>query len=478
MNEKVVKKCSRCKIIKPLDQFENVSRKKGSFTPSITCRSCKEGKEPCYVGKICTKWNTYKKLECFEKKSDEGYKKRCKICDGYYHRQIKRCEVCGEKYYAKNSKIKHCSSLCAGVSKIRKYSEKTNPNQFFTIGSTGEIYILKDYVCSTHRNDTRAFWFIFENSKKQRIAIPLNKIDGNVITDKIGSKEEKKGIRGELIKSKFFKGQLIGSQVVKDIVVTSKTGKFEYATRCIYCGFNYKTIYYFQEKRFEGKLTEERDLNGKCKCCETGKAIVPTKNSLFANQDKFLFSVINKEEIERTKYIGVKTNVKLGVICPCCGEEKRVCAKDVIKNQSIGCNCGRGTSYPEKIFIEMLKQLRVKFIKEYNSNNFLEGTNRRYDFYIPSKNLIIEAHGEQHYTEVEKWGSLEHTQKNDVYKKEMALDYGIENYIVIDCRKSEVDYIKQNIMISKLSKIFDLTNIDWQLCHEYATGIYKGTREE
>lgn len=38
---------------------------------------------------------------------------------------------------------------------------------------------------------------------------------------------------------------------------------------------------------------------------------------------------------------------------------------------------------------------------------------------------------------------------------------GIEKYIVIDCRHSKIEWIKNNIMNSSLNGIFALNNIDW-----------------
>lgn len=476
MKEGVVKKCSRCCIIKPLSEFDNASQRKKSFKPYKVCRDCRQGKEPPYAGRVCSCCRIYKRNECFEKDKKGKYKKRCKICTGFYKNNIKQCCRCGRNFFSEKLTVKYCSNACESHSKLKKFLKNVDTNSHFILKNTNEKYYLKGYSKNKNKNDKDNIWFIFENKNKIQIATKVNNIlEENIIVADIGKKMKKISSKG-VKESKYFIGQLIGTQLVQKIYAPSRG--FEYACRCIRCGFDYKKSYYNQEKMINGRLTPEREMNGKCKFCETGYAIIPDKNSAYAIYDNYLFEVIDNSELERLKTVGIYSSVKVKVICPKCGEKKINSIKDIVKNQSIGCSCGKGTSYPEKIFIEMLKQLRVKFIKEYNSNNFLEGTNRRYDFYIPSKNLIIEAHGEQHYTEVEKWGSLEHTQKNDVYKKEMALDYGIENYIVIDCRKSEVDYIKQNIMISKLSKIFDLTNIDWQLCHEYATGIYKGTREE
>ena len=36
--------------------------------------------------------------------------------------------------------------------------------------------------------------------------------------------------------------------------------------------------------------------------------------------------------------------------------------------------------------------------------------------------------------------------------------------IRIDCQKSEMEYIKNNILQSELSDLFDLSNIDWRRC--------------
>ena len=59
----------------------------------------------------------------------------------------------------------------------------------------------------------------------------------------------------------------------------------------------------------------------------------------------------------------------------------------------------------------------------------------------------------------EKWESKTKL-KIDLYKQNLALINGIENYIIIDCSKSDLDYIKPNILKSKLNEMFDLNNIN------------------
>jgi hypothetical protein len=57
-------------------------------------------------------------------------------------------------------------------------------------------------------------------------------------------------------------------------------------------------------------------------------------------------------------------------------------------------------------------------------------------------------------------------------KKELALNNGIkeENYIIIDCRESTLEWIKNNengILNSKLADLFDLSKIDWLVAEEF-----------
>ena len=123
-----------------------------------------------------------------------------------------------------------------------------------------------------------------------------------------------------------------------------------------------------------------------------------------------------------------------------------------------------GISIPEKFMWNVLKELNIEFKTQLNKKDFDWCQNYKYDFYIPSLNMVVETHGEQHYEE-SVWGSsrtLEEEQLNDRLKKELALNNNIKNYVVIDCRKSELDWLKENV-IKELDNYFDLSNIDWRL---------------
>lgn len=92
----------------------------------------------------------------------------------------------------------------------------------------------------------------------------------------------------------------------------------------------------------------------------------------------------------------------------------------------------------------------------------------RYDFYIPSINCIIETHGKQHYEESPRGRSLSEEEKNDYNKQKIALENGMK-FIVIDCRKSNREFIKKSIYKSEMKKLFDLSKVNWFKCEEFAT---------
>lgn len=155
--------------------------------------------------------------------------------------------------------------------------------------------------------------------------------------------------------------------------------------------------------------------------------------------------------------------------CPDCGNILFKSPNTVFR-QGLSCHvCGDGISYSEKYMISILNQLNIEYLHDV-ATNWSNG--RRYDFYIDSLNLIIETHGLQHYED--SFNNFKQSKKNnrslleeienDKYKKQMAINNGIKNYIQLDCRVSNSEYIKKSILDSYLSEIFDLSYIDWHKC--------------
>lgn len=183
---------------------------------------------------------------------------------------------------------------------------------------------------------------------------------------------------------------------------------------------------------------------------------------------------------------------KVFIKCPNCGKEKLLNFNSFRKN-GISCfRCSDGISYPEKVMYNLLKKLGADFIYQFNNTNKNWCSNYKYDFYIQSLNCIIETHGIQHYQKsFETCGgnSLQYEQQNDILKEKLAKQNNIKYYIVIDCRYSNIDYIKNNILKSELTELFDLSKIDWleidkqsqnslvkQACDLWSNGIHN-TRE-
>jgi len=191
-------------------------------------------------------------------------------------------------------------------------------------------------------------------------------------------------------------------------------------------------------------------------------------NSISNTNPELIKYLINKEDAH--KYSMGSTKIQLPIKCPDCGYEKKKTMGD-LKRQGFCCpKCSDGKSYPEKFFFNFLEQLLNKNFKTQLSKKTFKWCGKyKYDFYIIEINGICEVGGLQHYEEIKGWKlSLEEVQENDKQKEILAKANGIENYIIIDCRKSNLEWIRNNIMQSKLPKLlnFKEEDIDWLKCHE------------
>ena len=160
--------------------------------------------------------------------------------------------------------------------------------------------------------------------------------------------------------------------------------------------------------------------------------------------------------------------------CPDCGKVKNNSTPiySIHNYHSIGCGCSDGKSYPNKFIECFIMQLNINYEIE---KSFKWSDRKIYDDYIEDMSCIIENHGSGHYERCfEKVfnGSrtLEEEHENDKYKKLLAKQNGIKHYIVLDCRKSKLEWIKKSVMKSELPTLFNFNeeDIDWLKCHEYA----------
>jgi len=243
---------------------------------------------------------------------------------------------------------------------------------------------------------------------------------------------------------------------------------------------------------YEDIITEGNLKQGKgCSVCKGG-VVKAGVNDIGTTDIWMLDYLLDKDDAFKYS-IGSSKLIKCK--CPICGYKKEIKA-DTIKFHGYGCPiCSDHISFGEKLIINLLIELDIDFKKEktfkwskniFSQNDKLKGS-KRYDFYVNSLNTIIEAHGKQHYSSnfcYKDSKSLKEEKENDKIKEEIAKENGIKNYIIIDCRISDLDFIKSNIIDSKLNELFDLSNIDWNkilllakgnllisTCNLYAEGL-------
>lgn len=165
---------------------------------------------------------------------------------------------------------------------------------------------------------------------------------------------------------------------------------------------------------------------------------------------------------------------KVEWLCPDCDNIIKKEVIDIVQN-GLRCNkCGDGFPYGEKFVVSLLSQMKIEF---YHRHTFEWGKDKEYDFFIPNNKCIIEVHGKQHY-EDSCFGNMKNKTKyidvhnNDIEKQKLALSNGIEHYIIINVMCSSFNWIKNSILNSELSNIYNLSNVDWILCQTNALKSY------
>lgn len=138
------------------------------------------------------------------------------------------------------------------------------------------------------------------------------------------------------------------------------------------------------------------------------------------------FIEVHKEEYEYCENTYINSNEKMEIICKKHGVFLQTPTNH---KQGNGCPVCR-SSTGEKEITHLLNDLGVEFEHQ---KKYKKLGRKRFDFFIPSINTILEYNGIQHYEPIEHFGgikSLKNTQKRDKIKKQYCLDNGI-NYEII-----------------------------------------------
>ena len=172
------------------------------------------------------------------------------------------------------------------------------------------------------------------------------------------------------------------------------------------------------------------------------------------------------------KYADYSVNSKkmATVICPLCQKQHSVSIRTIaIRGNTFCPKCCDNYSYPERLMASILDELGIKFKPQYTSSWTRQ---YRYDFYFiySEKQYIVEMDGGIGHGH--KKGKL--TPKEsllvDKEKDNLAISNGC-TVIRIDCdygNENRFDVIRNNIIKSEMSLIFDFSKIDWEKCNQDA----------
>lgn len=250
--------------------------------------------------------------------------------------------------------------------------------------------------------------------------------------------------------------------------------------------------YKCKQDGYVGHMSEYHLIEGqKCPVC-TGRVAMRGVNDVATTHPEIAMLFWDKNDSEKyTAHSSRKTYFR----CPKCGDRINMIIYNVT-NRGLSCRrCGDSFSYPEKFVYNLLQQAssfhsenrllyNFELQKTFSWSKNIQHDNPKlsgdkvYDFYIPIQNeIIIETHGRQHFEQCSFHTSgssrtLQEEQENDFVKYSIALQNSIsdDRYVVLDCRKSNVEFIKHSIMASNLPLLLDFTeqDIDWDKCNRFA----------
>lgn len=229
-----------------------------------------------------------------------------------------------------------------------------------------------------------------------------------------------------------------------------------YKYKCNKCGYD------------EGWVIESALLrgNGCSCCCHNPQVTIKGINDLATTHPWMIPYFVNIEDCYNHTY---SSGDKVLMKCPDCGKIKdnKVKIYNLYNKKSIGCSCGDGIKYPEKFMMEFLNQLGIKYTYQYMPEWIKP---KRYDFYfeLNNKKYIIETDGSFHKKDNTMSGQTKkESEFVDNEKDRLAIEHDIK-VLRIKTYESDIEYIKNKILESNLNELFDLSNIDWIKCEEFA----------
>ena len=226
--------------------------------------------------------------------------------------------------------------------------------------------------------------------------------------------------------------------------------------------------------RYKVKALTEKEIEKSyvCRCLVTGEEFIRLetnmknegspfiqgnngvyeKNSLYTKRPDLRMFI---KDLEFAKKVREKSDKYIVTVCPNCGNERK---RKIIYLSTYGfsCNiCSSNVSYPERIMSAVLNYNHVKYDYQKVFNGLPK---KRFDFYLPDYNMVIETHGEQHYnTANNSYFDYKTTHRSDLLKEKFCRNNKIQ-YVSVDCKKSSYEYITNNII--------DNVPLDLKICKD------------
>lgn len=204
---------------------------------------------------------------------------------------------------------------------------------------------------------------------------------------------------------------------------------------------------------WEASIDNRKKGQGCPYCAKHNAKMLVGFNDMWTTDPELASYLLNPEH--GYKYMR-RSNVKLNWKCGICKAVVRNVSPGEVGSKGVPCvRCSRSISLGEKFLYALLNRKNISFKRE---KSFEWSENKRYDFYLHDYNAIIEVHGDQHYNKGSgTWGRLKDIQSNDEYKHKIAIDNGIENYIVINASRSDFIYLRDSILESSLKLLLNIS---------------------
>lgn len=267
-------------------------------------------------------------------------------------------------------------------------------------------------------------------------------------------KKENKNNKIFNLSDKEFKEKINLQYPYLNIVGTYKLMQKEITCICKKCGY-------------KSRIRTLSLLNGtyKCSMCKNGKENIQIGINDIKSINPVLYDCLVDKSINDKFTINSRN--KVDFICPSCGQLIKNKTITHVNRHGLKCKCQDGNSLGEKYLYQVLKSVDINIESEKCLNN---NHSYRYDFYGNHNGIkwICELNGKQHYEKsFHTLGgrTLQEEIQNDKDKKDYAISQGISIYIVINSKESGFNQIKEAIIKSDLSKIYDLSNVNWVKCY-------------